>query len=234
MKKLTIQGLLYFQEEVIKWNTTFGNSVSDKSLINTYLNLSKEEFLGVNEYIDSYRKGDMEGRLDGLVDSIFTGFMWMALGGESLLGTETWIIALIADEGNSTLVAPSMDVTINEITESLEIEYLNGYKVHLIDLIIREQVNFDIRGAFDLVLQSNYSKAIHKKEYGNIDAELVAIQRKGRYDDLFSEENGDFIILRAYKDLEEGTYFPKGKIVKSPTYFMSVEALGGLNEFVYG
>ena len=233
MKKLTVEDLLYFQEEVIKWNQNFGNPVSDKSLINTYINLSKEEFLDDNEYLDSYKKGDMEGRLDGLVDSIFTGFMWMALGGESLLGTEPWLNHLIEGEGTSNLVTTNIKTTIEDIVEALEIEYLNGYKVKLIDLIIREQLNFNIRGGFDLVLKSNYSKSIPVAHSDKVEKELIAIENKGRYADLFSEVNGECIILRAHKDLEEGTYFLKGKIVKAPNFFLSVEDLGGLSQFVY-
>jgi len=233
LKKLTVEDLLYFQEEVIKWNENFGNPVSDKSLINTYINLSKEEFNGEGEYLDSYNKRDMEGRLDGLVDSIFTGFMWMALGDDSITGLEPWLNHLIAGKGVSTLVTPDIMTTIDNIVNKLEIEYLNGYKVNLLDLIIREQLNFDIRGGFDLVLKSNYSKSIPVAHSDKVEKELIAIENKGRYADLFSEVNGGCIILRAHKDLEEGTYFPKGKIVKAPNFFLSVEDLGGLSQFVY-
>ena len=233
MKKLTVEDLLYFQEEVIKWNQNFGNPVSDKSLINTYINLSKEEFLDDNEYLDSYKKGDMEGRLDGLVDSIFTGFMWMALEGDSITGAEPWLYHLIEGEGTSNLVTTNIKTTIEDIVEALEIEYLNGYKVKLIDLIIRAQLNFNIRGGFDLVLKSNYSKSINIAHADKVEKELIAIEGKGRYVDLFSKPEGDTITLRAHRDLREGTYFPKGKIVKAPNFFLSVEDLGGLSQFVY-
>jgi len=233
MKKLTVEDLLYFQEEVIKWNENFDNLVSDKSLINTYINLSKEEFNGDGEYLDSYNKGDMEGRLDGLVDSIFTGFMWMALGDDGFTGEELWLNQLIDREGTSNFVTTNINTTIDDLVEALEIEYLNGYKVNLLDLILREQLNFDIRGGFDLVLKSNYSKSIPVAHSDKVEKELIAIENKGRYADLFSEVNGECIILRAHKDLEEGTYFPKGKIVKAPNFFLSVEDLGGLSQFVY-
>ena len=62
--------------------------------------------------------------------------------------------------------------------------------------------------------------------------EIDYITSQGRYADVFVEKSGDYLIFKAKRDLQEGNFFEKGKIVKW-SGFRSVEDLGGLEEFIY-
>lgn len=228
MKKLTVEDILYFEDEVIKWNALFGNDVNDKSLIPTYHSLSKEEWFGKGEYLDSYNSGDIEGRLDGLIDSIFVGFYWAALEGFSLQKEKTFLSDLV--------VGKAIDDTTEDLVilvgESLIYSQIYDYQTYLLCLLYKEQQHFDIRSGFDRVLRSNYSKAAHVNDGLNVQEEIASIEAQGRYGDVFAQYVGDHIIFRAKKDLQEGVVYEKGKVVK-PHTFKSVEDLGGLKEFIY-
>lgn len=219
---LTTEDLLYFQEEVILWNKTFGNSVDNKSLIETYRNLTIEEFTGKGEYYDSILSGDQVGELDGLVDMIFTGFFWAVL--EGYINPK---VTLTSKGGTSPFI---FDVThLNLVIEDAGVLLIREM---LIDLLYTASTSFNISGAFDRVLASNYSKAVHVKENLDISEELGIIEEEGRYTDLSSEQEGEYIILKANTDIQEGKSYEKAKIIKS-SLFKSPEDLGGLSEFIY-
>ena len=229
MKKLTPEDIYYMQDKVVGWNKTFSNLVSDKSLIPTYMNLVKEEWGGEGEYYQSFLADDLVGRADGIADLIFTGFMLGSLSGSDYKANdEDWIIMVCKDKTYTLM---------NEVA-SLQKRFAQGditayaISAHLITLLSVESKYMDVRGVFDRVLASNLTKAIHISENVDIDAEIARIESEGRYAEVFAETNGDYIVLRAHRDLKEGTYFEKGKIVKAST-FLSPEALGGLEEFIY-
>ena len=223
--KLTVEDFLYFQEEVIKWNEVFGNSRYDKTLISTYHNLTKEEFYGKREYLDSVTTGNLVGELDGLIDMIFTGF-FLAVLCDNILSREHCQSLL-----NQTLC----NFDEEDLDTFLSWDPLNNsfmVREALIDLLIRGSNLFNIRGAFDRVLESNYSKAVDVREPINITEELFKIEKAGRYAELSTNTTGGYIIIKAHKDLREGKEYLKGKIIKS-SLFKSPEDLGGLDEFIY-
>lgn len=229
MKKLTPEDIYYMQDKVVEWNKTFSNLVSDGSLIKTYMNLVKEEWGGEGEYYQSFLADDLVGRADGIADLIFTGFMLGSLSGTDYKANdEDWIIVVCKDK----------TYTLQNEVASLQKRFAQGditanaISAHLIPLLSVESKYMDVRGVFDRVLASNLTKAIHISENVDIDAEIARIESEGRYAEVFAETNGDYIVLRAHRDLKEGTYFGKGKIVKAST-FLSPEDLGGLEEFIY-
>lgn len=229
MKKLTPEDIYYMQDKVVEWNKTFSNLVSDRSLIKPYMNLVKEEWGGQGEYYQSFLADDSVGRADGIADLIFTGFMLGSLAGTDYTAIDdTWI----------TMVCKDKTYTLMDEVASLQKRFAQGditaYSIsaHLIPLLSVESKYMDVRGVFDRVLASNLTKAIHISENVDIDAEIARIEGEGRYAEVFAEANGDYIVLRAHRDLKEGTYFEKGKIVKG-SWFLSVEDLGGLSEFIY-
>lgn len=229
MKKLTPEDIYYMQDKVVEWNKTFSNLVSDKSLIPTYMNLVKEEWGGEGEYYQSFLADDLVGRADGIADLIFTGFMLGSLAGSDYKANDnTWI----------TMVCNNDTYVLQDEVADLQKRFAQGdttayaISAHSIPLLAVESKYMDVRGVFNRVLASNLTKAIHISENVDIDAEIARIESEGRYAEVFAETSGDYVVLRAHRDLKEGTYFEKGKIVKG-SWFLSVEALGGLEEFIY-
>lgn len=217
---LTTEDLRYFQSEVILWNDTFGNSVDNKSLIKTYRDLTIEEFHGKGEYYESKLNNDKVGELDGLIDMIFTCFFWSVLEGYK------------HPRVSSFREVRSFDFDSEDLHKVIEVEGVLLIREMLISILYEASFSFDLRGAFNRVLASNYSKAVHIKENLDISREMSTIEIEGRYTELSYEKKGDFIIIRAEKDIREGKSYEKGKIVKS-SLFKSPEDLGGLNEFIY-
>lgn len=228
-KVLTPEDIYYMQSEVIKWNSVFGNSPTDKSLIPTYENLVREEWGGKGEYYESYLAGDLVGRADGICDLVFTGMMLAALN--ECHYTEN-------DRRWLEIVCSKPEVDLNDEVRNTHSWISEGAFMHnklaasLPYLLRAESEYMDIRGAFDRVLESNYSKAIHMPAKVDIADEITRIEAQGRYAEVFTDIKGKWIILRAHQDFQEGKYFEKGKIVKS-SLFKDVKDLGGLDEFIY-
>lgn len=228
-KVLTPEDIYYMQSEVIKWNETFSNSPTDKSLIPTYENLVREEWGGKGEYYESYLAGDLVGRADGICDLIFTGMMLAALNNcDYTENDEAWLGYVLSN------TAPDISEEVKEISLWMGSKVNTHSKIsaHLPHLLRAESEYIDIRGAFDRVLESNYSKAIHMPAKVDIADEITRIEAQGRYAEVFTDIKGKWIILRAHQDFQEGKYFEKGKIVKS-SLFKDVKDLGGLDEFIY-
>lgn len=228
-KILTPDDVYYMQSEVIKWNTVFNNSPTDKSLIPTYESLVREEWGGKGEYYESYLAGDVVGRADGICDLIFTGMMFAVLNGCHYAENDRlWL----------KIVCSKPEVNLNDEVRNIhswidEMTFMHNKLAASLSYLLRAESEYmDIRGAFDRVLESNYSKAIHMPAKVDIVEEIARIEAQGRYADIFSDIKGKWIILRAHQDLQEGKYFEKGKIVKSSS-FKDVKDLGGLDEFVY-
>ena len=229
MKKLTPEDIYYMQDKVVEWNKTFSNLVSDKSLIPTYMNLVKEEWGGEGEYYQSFLANDLVGRADGIADLIFTGFMLGSLSGTDYKANDNTWITKVFNNDSYTLQDEVLDLHEWFVQGDITAFAISAL---LIPLLSVESKYMDVRGVFDRVLASNLTKAIHISENVDIDAEIARIESEGRYTEVFAETNGDYIVLRAHRDLKEGTYFEKGKIVKAST-FLSPEDLGGLEEFIY-
>lgn len=224
---LTFKDMLYFQEEVIKWNALFGNSVEDQSLIPTYKSLAVEELLGKGELLDSLSAKDHKGICDGLVDFIFTAGFWLNLRGTYITQKD----ARLCDQdfeyswgGLGTIAAPLGDLLLADDTFWLQ--------TNLVVMLSMAAGKYDIVGAFNRILESNTSKAVSKASgicpHDCCDEVVTA----GRYTEVFFEDKGDFYLIKAHKDLQEGTDYPQGKIVKG-SWYHSVEDLGGLREFIY-
>lgn len=225
---LTFKDMLYFQEEVIKWNALFGNSVEDQSLIPTYKNLAVEELLGKGELLDSLDAKDHEGICDGLVDFIFTAGFWLNLQGMYVTEKDKWFYNQDFNEstdGNfEEIVSLFADLLLEDYTFSLQ--------TNLAVVLYLAADKYDIVGAFNRILESNTSKAVSKSSGICPHDCCYEVVTAGRYTEVFFEDKGDFYLIKAHKDLQEGTDYPQGKIVKG-SWYHSVEELGGLGEFIY-
>lgn len=207
---------------VISWNEAFGNRPDDSKLIDTYIKLSQEE---LNEYKDAFRKKDRVEMLDAICDMVFVvGF------GAVLQGLR------FADFYRADIPQPT-DSNI----ESLLSEMVGARDLKKAAVILFKAIEtlpmwkmFDIDGAFDRVVKSNYSKAITNLEISLSDlvAETTRIEKQGEYGDVFVEQyTPGVFVLKARRDLRNNVTFDKGKIVK-PSSFLSVKSLGGLGEFI--
>ena len=223
MKKLTVEDIYYMQDAVVKWNETFSNMADDKSLIPTYENLVREEWGGENEYYNSYLAGDLVGRLDGIADLIFTGFMLGALTGKGYTeDDDLWLNRVLSDDHDLELEVYQTQVVIGGKSSA-------NLSTQLVFLLAAESKYMDIRGGFDRVLESNYSKAIPSGSGIDVNLEIARIESEGRYGGVYVEPSGDFLVLRAKYDLKEGAEFPKGKIIKSSLFKEPCD----LGEFIY-
>ncbi|AUR86282.1 hypothetical protein NVP1084O_075 [Vibrio phage 1.084.O._10N.261.49.F5] len=241
-RQLTVEQFKYMEDKVLEWNTVFGNNLDDGSLISTYVKLCIEEG---NEYVNAPQKavelfkvkyGRMPSKseedqtelltighcecIDALGDSVFTGFMLNRLKTEDTY--DDWFEEFVT----SPLIITSFD----ELVHLLKKGELYTYTTYLTYQLLEDSERYNIFGAFQRICESNFSKAATKDV--DIEKEIAYIESQGRYVDVFAEESGDYIIFKARKDLVEGNTFEKGKIVK-PSTFVSVEDLGGLEEFIY-
>lgn len=221
-KRLTIEDLLYMQDKVVEWNKIFGIYPSSKEMVPLYQALSHEEFFGEDEFLESYKKGDHEGILDGCADLAFTVMQWAVMSGYFIRETD-----------KSVLIPPSnVDFEISCLEYEISHKFAWEAQTALMTVLYLLSEKYDILGAFDRVCESNYSKALHKDNSVDIEAEIEYILSQGRYEDITCEESGDYYVFKAGKDLQSGVVFDKGKVVKH-SKFVSVEDLGGLSEFVY-
>ena len=238
---LTVKQLEYMERRVLEWNVIFGNNLDDESLIPTYINLCIEEG---KEYVNASQKAlelfeencktfphmrenttllkrlEHSERIDALVDSVFTGFMLNRLSAGSGFGA--WF-SYDFKCGNYCF-----EDCLGELIG--RVPSVGSYSNLLLSVLKEESVRYDIFGAFQRVTESNFSKAAPKTV--DVAEEIDYITSQRRYVDVFAEESGDYIIFKAKRDLQEGNFFEKGKIVKW-SGFRSVEDLGGLEQFIY-
>lgn len=236
---LKVEDFEYFEGNVIQWNKVFGNplvihdnwsggKVVNGSLIPTYKNLALEE---AKEIIEGVSEGNRELILDGIADSLFTVGFWCNLNGYFFANDD--IKPLLKDIWTTREYINSLQYPFThyakELIKDIEKDDALMAQENLINVVVLAQEYYDILGAYNRVLESNYSKAADK-ETVDTEYECAKIEEQGRYTDLFTEESEGYIIFRAKKDLKEGKEFPKGKIVK-PSTFKDVDDLGGLKEF---
>ena len=223
---LTFADVLEMQRKVVQWNKLFGINPTDKEYIPLYHELSKEEFFGEGEFLESWDKRCDKGILDGLCDMVFTTFQWGVLEGCPLVTSDRdWV------EKVDTL-APEIHISV--IGSSLPYKKCGAFDIvsELIYLLVQASTQYNVKAAFDRVCESNYSKAVHKDKNVDIEKEIEYITSQGRYGDITCETSGDYIIFKAGKDIRSGVVFDKPKVVKS-SFFVDVEELGGLACFKY-
>lgn len=211
-----------FEDLVIHFNDTFGNKVTDKSLINVYKNLTKEEISGKMEMLSSYIDEDWEGVLDGLCDTLFTGLMWLNLHG----------LCLPKEYLKTTDIKGISKYDFKLLEKSLDEDRVEFFQRALIDLSIKVSRISDIQGAFERVYESNMSKVLINFKSEDYEQVKCRLEREGRYSDIFFEELEDGVVVKAKTDLQEGKVYPSGKIMKG-WWYKSVEDLGGLEVFLY-
>ena len=214
MRELTAQDVLYMQDEVIRFNKMMGNEVTDIDLSPSYYNFTKEELFGEDELLDSYRKKDLEGILDGAIDLFFTCGYWANLHGH-ILEDNVWL-KTISTEANMQKV--------RDILEDLEQSVISGYsfysQTNLLHLLHNEtfQGLFDVLGAFKEVMSSNMSKYVVK---GSVDIEEESnyITSQGRYEDISVvevESSGiTYLAFKALRDNKNDVTFNTPKLIKT-------------------
>lgn len=218
-KLLSSKDFREFNAQVLGWNETFGNKVSNGSLIDTYKNLTLEE---LNETITAFKSNDHEEVIDGLCDVIYTGFFWSNLNGVT--------IGDVLGLDDSPL--ESISVTLTNMKRSLLEGDVLCFMSYLKDTLVELSSKYNFVEAFKRVTESNFSKAI-PVEGSDIDKIIEDVYGEGRYSSIFKEQRGSFYILKARDDMKEGVKYPLGKIIKVNGLYKSVEELGGLKEFIY-
>ena len=232
-KTLTLEDLLYFQKTVIEWNEIFGNSVTDKSLIEVYKSLTLEELLGKSELLDSAKSGNKEGVVDGLVDTIYTGFFWGVLNKFTIDAEDNWFRDGSWCKGiNDTTFNTSIEYWVESLVESVNRDDVFGFQTNFTILLYICYLDYDLVGAFNRITESNYSKALSKDNKGYTLQEcLDSVKEIGRYEDVFVEETNTHYIIKARIDTQENAEYPSGKVVKG-VWYKGVESLGGMEEFI--
>jgi len=222
-KLLTFDNVLYIQQSVKKWNEIFGIYEGDSKFSPLYQQLSYEECFKGGELLDSLEKGDKVGVLDALGDLSFTVFQWALCEGQPLELTER--------SGYDKVVVPNPCKTL--YLKRLKDAILNkdsfGAATNLIHLLYSYSYEFDIVGAFNVILESNTSKALLKSKCVDIQKEIDYITSQGRYRDVVVEESGEYYVFKAGRDLRDGVVFDKPKVVKHSQF----KDVSGLEHFIY-
>ncbi len=203
---LTVEVFNNMLDGVVEWNAIAGNDVNDKSLIPTYLKLSREEFFGNNELLQSWFNEDKVGTLDGLCDLVFTyGYLTqLKLGKDSL--TKTVLIQSYKPKQ-----------TLDFLSASLILDSPFGMSKGLYELLQSFEDQFDIVGAFEEVLRSNMSKfPLTVDVY--IEDELELLNRSDRYGDIDFKFVGDRVVFLAGRDKQSNVVFGSPKIIKPSTF----------------
>lgn len=221
LKKLTPEDFLYFEEQVIKFNELLGNDISDKSLSPTYQGLTEEEF---NELKVAVEEGNEVEELDAIIDLIFVNFYSAILEGDPLKEWVDWLDIVCNDKDIKLLCGT--DILEDNLRKPVYI-----FQTVLVGYIISNQHRFDIRGAFERVLESNLSKAIKITNDIDIQKYVDEVISKGRYKGVDYREVNGYYVITATEDVQEGRIYSSPKVVKG-SWYSSVEDLGGLEEFI--
>lgn len=225
-KELTFADILDFQTKVIEWNQIFGINPDSKEYIGLYQQLTFEECFKENELVESVEKGDMVGVADALADNLFTCLQWAVLDGKPLtLDDKQWFDRVVKGNDMKTIALEQYkDAIIDE----------DSYKAQTALLHLLESYSdvIDIIGAFNLVHESNLSKAVHESKEIDIAAEITYIEAQGRYGNITCVKSGEYWVFKAGQDLRDSITFDKPKVVKS-SHFLDVNDLGGLSQFIY-
>ncbi len=219
-KEFTLETFERIIDKVVIWNSLAGNLPEDKGLEKVYLQLSREEFFGQNEFLQGWFTGDKVMQADGVGDLLFTAGM----------------LSRIVDD-NTVNLSPD---TLKSVDTDAIIDFLSGDLIvwtksiydSLFVLCYRMDDIMDVESIFEVIYESNMSKYVHVDNlYGGfcLDGEVQAIEYKGRYAGVDYKRVGDYYVFTALRDLESGVEFDKPKIVKSRLF----KDVAGLEEFIY-
>lgn len=222
-KEFTVETFNEMLDKVVFWNSLGGNDVEDKSLIPMYLTLSREEMFGPNEFLQGWFNDDKVMQADGVADLIFTvGFL-------SQLKKERKLI--LDDEDLCPL--STGEVIYYLAGELIEEIYYTCLYDSLYGLCYKISEYIDVEAVFNAVYESNMSKYVDIKTIGDLEwfihEEIGDIESQGRYAEIVTRKQGDYIILLANKDVREGKVFDKPKVVKTSRFFEPKN----LEQFIY-
>ncbi|CAH9014512.1 conserved hypothetical protein [Vibrio phage 501E54-1] len=219
-KEFTLETFERIIDKVVFWNSLAGNLPEDRGLEKIYLQLSREEFFGQNEFLQGWFTGDKVMQADGVGDLLFTAGML------SRIVNDTQII-FKPSELNQLVVIEVVQHLSGDLINWAESVYDS-----LFGLCYKMSEVMDVESIFEVIYQSNVSKYVHTDNlYGGfcLDGEVQAIESQGRYAEVDYKLVGDYYVFTALRDVKSGVVFDKPKIVKS-SLFKDVE---GLEEFIY-
>lgn len=219
--KLTVEDFLYFEKKVQEFNELLGNSLEDKSLIPTYQGLTEEEFRELEVAIEV---GDEVEELDAIIDLIFVNFYNFNLNEHFLAESKEWFIKEMTNTHNPRTLAAVKNMK----------DYIKDYysvNTGLFLYILGNQHRFDIRGAFDRVLESNMSKAIKDDGHVLVQKYIKEVEEKGRYKGVDYRKVKGYYVITALEDTLENKVYETPKIVKG-SWTKTPDDLGGLEEFI--
>ena len=211
----TFEGML---DKVVFWNSLAGNDVKDESLIPVYLQLSREEMFGKNEFLQGWFTGDKVMQADGVADLVFTyGFLCKLMQDSSIY------------ENDVEIKSYSLEDMVNHLSTNLIYGYENYEALYSLCLKMSEVM--DVEAVFDTVYESNMTKYVHEAQLGDFDLEeeVRIIEEQNRYSGVDYHKVGSYYIFTAKQDVQSGVVFDKPKIVK-PSTFKEVQ---GLEQFIY-
>ncbi len=220
-KEFTLEVFNNTLDKVVWWNSVAGNKVTDESLIPVYLQLSREEFYGHNEFLQGWFTGDKVMTLDGICDLLFTVGFLSKLSGSKPVTEETHFFTSGVEKNEISFLSTNLLCEDYRFLQSNLFYFCKAMSEH-----------FDIEGAFEAVYESNMSKYIHESKvwHGNyLDDEVSQIEDKGRYADVGYRKEGEYFIITAGRDLESGVVFDKPKIIKPRTFHEPKD----LEQFIY-
>lgn len=229
-KRLTPEDFRYMESKVLEWNTLFGNSLEDDSLIEVYQGLVEEE---CKETFKALKENNVPEIIDGLCDLMYVaGFLWLL----KREGLDTTFLNDVSKGGYDfigeirSVITKNLSEIVVTTTDSFALQ------TYVVSLLSEVSLSYNILEAFNRVSESNFSKAISKKDVdsGKIDLDecVESVYDGGRYDEVYYEPCGDYFIIKAKVDKEENKTYPTGKVCKG-FWYKSVEDLGGLEEFIY-
>lgn len=211
--------------QVCEWNLACGNDYNKPTdaLISTYQGLSDEES---REFVDAILSLDYGEMVDAICDMMFVVGFGAVLQGlsiqtiEPVVGTYLDVVKAIKNKDLKTAlqVLAYIVTSGNPLVENRKVDYLS---------------------AFTRVCESNFSKFIPADSIteDELKLECEKIEKVGDYSDITYELRGEVghqvYVLLARTDVRcvPPRHFKSPKIIKSSS-FVSVEELGGLEEFV--
>ncbi len=146
-----------FYFDIMRMNKLVGNDYKDYSFSPRYNNLVREEIENEDETVDSILKKNYEGFVDGVIDVLVVGYFLykvenkndnIELVSDSFKNLEVSEIATFIKE----LIIYCQKSVINDNIENIL------YKMEQISYTLGNHYNVDILGAFQEVMDSNFSK----------------------------------------------------------------------------
>ena len=194
-------------DKVVFWNSLAGNLPEDKSLEPVYLQLTREEMFGHNEFLQGWFTGDKVMQADGVADLIFTGGMLSRIQEDYRIFTDSELQSLKTEE------------VVAQLSSDL-IEHGGIVNDSLYSLCFKMSEVMNVEAVFNAVYVSNMSKYVHEAELGDfcLDEEVRLIEEQGRYSGVDYKQVGQYFIFTAKQDVQSGVVFDKPKIVKPSTF----------------